>query len=74
MPYQVIDPPSAFALPVADVSGLADPAGGGVRAVLAADAAVPFDLAAGPLLRAVLVRAGAGEHVLGLCAHHVVVR
>ena len=32
----------------------------------------PFDLAAGPLLRAVLLRLGAGEHVLVVAMHHVV--
>ncbi|MGH3125630.1 MAG: condensation domain-containing protein, partial [Streptosporangiaceae bacterium] len=68
---QVVDAPSPFALAVADVSGLPDPARA-ARAVVAADAARPFDLAAGPLLRGVLVRAGAGEHLLALCAHHVV--
>ena len=31
VPEQVIDPPSAFALPVADVSGLADPAAAAAR-------------------------------------------
>ncbi|MFI7676285.1 amino acid adenylation domain-containing protein [Actinophytocola sp. NPDC049390] len=33
----------------------------------------PFDLAAGPLLRAGLVTAGAHEHVLVLVAHHAIV-
>ncbi|MQA27589.1 MAG: non-ribosomal peptide synthetase, partial [Micromonosporaceae bacterium] len=35
-------------------------------------AARPFDLAAGPLLRAGLCRLGAGDHVLLLTAHHAV--
>ena len=68
MPYQVIDPPaSRSTLPV-------------VRAWpptrrsawLAADAAAPFDLAAGPLFRATLLRLAADEHVLALAMHHVV--
>jgi amino acid adenylation domain-containing protein len=32
----------------------------------------PFDLATGPVLRAVLLRAGPGEHVLVLVHHHIV--
>jgi amino acid adenylation domain-containing protein len=68
---QVIDPPGGFWLAVADVSGAGDPAGAAQRLV-AADAVAGFDLAGGPLLRAVLVRVGAGEHVLVLAAHHVV--
>ena len=51
VPYQVIDPPSPFPLTVADVSGAADPFAA-VRALVMADAAAPFDLAAGPLIRA----------------------
>ena len=69
--YQVIDPPAGFPLPVADVSGEADPAAA-AEGLVAADAAAPFDLAAGPLIRAVLVRLAAGDHVLGLSVHHVV--
>lgn len=32
----------------------------------------PFDLAQGPLLRALLVRAGETEHYLSLCLHHII--
>ncbi|GIH91289.1 non-ribosomal peptide synthetase [Planobispora siamensis] len=42
------------------------------RQVLGADLALPFDLAAGPLLRAVLVRLAPGDHVLLVAAHHIV--
>ncbi|MEU9191158.1 amino acid adenylation domain-containing protein [Streptomyces sp. NPDC048484] len=68
---QVIDPPSPFPLPVADLSGLADPVPV-VQGMVAADAVAPFDLAAGPLIRAMLVRVAADEHVLALSMHHVV--
>ncbi|MCW6011278.1 non-ribosomal peptide synthetase, partial [Micromonospora sp. CPCC 205371] len=64
---QVIDPPRAVELPVVDVS-----AGGDAQAVLVGEAARPFDLAEGPLLRAVLVRLSARRHVLSLVLHHVV--
>ena len=69
--HQVIDPPAPFPLPVADVSVQADPVAA-ARGLVAADAAAPFDLAAGPLIRAVLIRLAAGEHVLALSMHHVV--
>ncbi|MGC5568993.1 condensation domain-containing protein, partial [Streptomyces sp. FR-108] len=42
------------------------------RALAAADAAVPFDLAAGPLIRATLLRLAPAEHVLVVALHHVV--
>jgi hypothetical protein len=70
-PRQVIDPPAPFALPVVDLSAEPDP-GLAVRAWLADDAAVPFDLATGPLFRATLVRVAADEHVLAIAKHHVV--
>jgi amino acid adenylation domain-containing protein len=39
---------------------------------LAVEAAKPFDLARGPLLRALLLRLAPEEHVLGLTLHHIV--
>src|SRR6266567_2393173 len=42
------------------------------KQLVTADAATPFDLSAGPLIRAWLIRVNAEEHVLALCAHHVV--
>ncbi|WP_330327930.1 non-ribosomal peptide synthetase [Streptomyces pseudovenezuelae] len=68
---QVIDPPHPFALPVVDVSTGTDPAAV-ARRLVAADAGVPFDLAAGPLVRATLIRLADEEHVLALAIHHVV--
>ena len=66
VPYQVIDPPGRLPLPVADVSGAAGSGARRLRGLVAADAVAPFDLAAGPLVRACLVRLGAAEHVLAL--------
>ncbi|MFC6022937.1 condensation domain-containing protein, partial [Plantactinospora solaniradicis] len=71
VPYQVIDPPAPFDLPLIDLSGEPDPAAA-AQAWLATNAAVPFDLAAGPLFRASLLRLGAEAHVLALAMHHVV--
>ena len=70
-PCQLIDPPAAFPLPIADVSEAPDPL---VMAdkLLAADMKEPFDLAAGPLIRGCLIRLGADEHVLALSTHHAV--
>jgi amino acid adenylation domain-containing protein len=69
---QVIVPFAGFPVPLEDLSGLDEPereAEVGRRA--AEDAARPFDLAAGPLIRARLLRLDAEEHVLLLCVHHV---
>ena len=71
VPTQVIDPPGEFPLPLTDVSGEADPARA-VRDLLAAEVMRPFDLTAGPLIRARLVRVAAWEHVLAVTVHHVV--
>src|SRR5580693_2865721 len=46
--------------------------GAGDRALVAADAAAPFDLGTGPLIRACLARLGRADHVLVLSVHHVV--
>ncbi|MFC6023703.1 condensation domain-containing protein, partial [Plantactinospora solaniradicis] len=54
VPWQVVDPPASFDLPLIDLSGEDDPVAA-AEAWLAADAVVPFDLAAGPLFRASLL-------------------
>ncbi|MCS7475598.1 non-ribosomal peptide synthase/polyketide synthase [Umezawaea endophytica] len=64
---QVVHPP--FDLPV-PVVGQDDPAG--LDDVLVAEYSRPFDLEAGPLVRALLVRLAEDEHVLLVTAHHVV--
>ncbi|MDF2711844.1 MAG: Amino acid adenylation domain protein, partial [Nonomuraea muscovyensis] len=50
-------------------AGLADAE---IAALIDAETAIPLDLADGPLLRALLVEDGAGEHVLALLVHHIV--
>ncbi|MGI5489568.1 amino acid adenylation domain-containing protein [Microtetraspora malaysiensis] len=42
------------------------------RQVLSTDAALPFDLATGPLLRATLVRLAPDDHALLVAVHHIV--
>ncbi|MFC9249714.1 amino acid adenylation domain-containing protein, partial [Streptomyces sp. NPDC057136] len=71
VPHQVIDPPAPFPLPVVDVSEATDPVAA-AHALVAADAATPFDLTNGPLVRAALIRLAPDEHVLALTMHHVV--
>jgi non-ribosomal peptide synthetase component F len=72
-PVQVVTPASAVSVPVIDLSMLPaaerSAAAGQLRA---AEASWPFDLTTGPLLRAVLIRTGAAEHVLLLSLHHIV--
>ncbi|MFI5916524.1 amino acid adenylation domain-containing protein, partial [Dactylosporangium sp. NPDC051541] len=79
VPWQVIDPPAPFDLPVVDlstarssgVSGRRDP-DAAVDEWVAADLAVPFDLASGPLFRASLLRLADDEHLIAIAMHHVV--
>jgi amino acid adenylation domain-containing protein len=66
---QVVAPSLDLGLPVVDLSGV--PEGEALR-VAAAEAARPFDLARGPLLRALLLRTGDEEHLLVLVMHHIV--
>jgi amino acid adenylation domain-containing protein len=72
-PVQRIAPPAAFILPRVDLTGLPAAAGREQAARLSAAAArQPFDLAAGPLLRGVLVSLTAADHLLLLDLHHMV--
>ena len=72
-PVQVIAPFGGFALPVEDLSGLGEAEReAAVRRRAGEEARRPFDLAAGPLFRAALLRLGAEEHVLLLSMHHIV--
>ena len=72
-PVQVILPAAGFALPVDDLSALAeDEREAEARRRVALEARRPFDLAAGPLFRARLLRMGPADHLLVLAMHHVV--
>jgi amino acid adenylation domain-containing protein len=71
-PVQVVRPAAPVPLPAADLAGL--PAALRERELLrlaAAEAARPFDLAAGPLLRSTLVRLTPGDHGILFTLHHV---
>ncbi len=72
-PVQVAEPFGGFALRTDDLSGLGDAEREAeMRRRVAAEASRPFDLAAGPLFRAVLLRLGEQDHVLLLGMHHIV--
>ncbi|HEV3048761.1 MAG TPA: amino acid adenylation domain-containing protein, partial [Longimicrobium sp.] len=72
-PVQVIAPFRGFALPVEDLSALgeADREAAAERRA-GEEARRGFDLAAGPLFRAALLRLGSEDHVLLLSMHHIV--
>ncbi|MBZ4321244.1 condensation domain-containing protein [Streptomyces huiliensis] len=66
-PYQEVLPPAPVPLPV--VEAAADAAG----PLLRAEAERPFDLAEGPVLRALLLRHGPEDHTVLLTLHHIAV-
>jgi amino acid adenylation domain-containing protein len=72
-PVQVVAPFGGFVLPVEELSGLGEVDGEAEVTRRATEEAMrPFDLAAGPLFRAALLRLGAEDHVLLLSMHHIV--
>ena len=68
-PVQEIAREQPIPLPVVDLSGVAEAEAGGL---LQREARRPFDLQSGPLLRLLLLRLDADEHVLVLAMHHIV--
>jgi amino acid adenylation domain-containing protein len=70
-PVQIVAPDLRVELPIVDLSGLETLESEHSR--LGRDeVARPFDLGAGPLLRAVLLRRAPGQHTLLLTLHHIV--
>ncbi|WP_328491695.1 non-ribosomal peptide synthase/polyketide synthase [Streptomyces sp. NBC_00414] len=74
---QVAHPPYPVDLPLDDLTGARDrlhslDAVQALDALVEREASVPFDLGAGPLLRARLARLAEDEHVLVLAVHHIV--
>ncbi|HEX6042688.1 non-ribosomal peptide synthase/polyketide synthase, partial [Longimicrobium sp.] len=73
LPVQVIAPFGGFTLPVDDLSALSrEEREAEVRRRASDEASRPFDLAAGPLFRARLLRLTDDDHVLLACLHHIV--
>jgi hypothetical protein len=72
-PKQVVAPPPADPLRLVDLSALpAAPRRAAADEQVAAEARAPFDLAAGPLFRATLLRLSESDHRLLLTLHHAV--
>jgi len=71
-PVQVIHADAQVELPVIDLSGLTERSDLEAREIALEEARRPFDLQRGPLLRTLLVRLGAAEHILLLNLHHIV--
>ena len=72
-PVQRVQPAAEVALPVTDLSHLgAEAREAEARRLAAEDAQAPFDLAAGPLFRASLLKLSESEHLLVLNFHHVI--
>ncbi|WP_204014595.1 non-ribosomal peptide synthetase, partial [Virgisporangium aurantiacum] len=73
IPHQVVNPPAPVPLSVTDLSGLpADRVLAEAQRVVGADAAQPFDLTTGPVLRARLIHLDPDTHVFALTTHHIV--
>jgi acyl carrier protein len=72
-PVQVIAPVSQLPLPVLDLSELPEEQREPEAWLVAkAEAAQPFDLSTGPLLRVQLLRLGAEDHVVLFTVHHII--
>ncbi|MFL6262992.1 MAG: amino acid adenylation domain-containing protein, partial [Thermoanaerobaculia bacterium] len=72
-PAQRIAPDLPLAVPRIDLEALPAAARQAeARRIALETALLPFDLEAGPLVRAVLVRLGAGEHLAAVSMHHIV--
>jgi amino acid adenylation domain-containing protein len=73
VPVQLIDEAPEFTLALLDLSTLAEAEREGeARRVATEEAQRPFDLSAGPLLRASVVRLTEQEHVLLCTMHHII--
>ena len=73
-PVQVIDPPRPVTLRQHDIPALADADDADdprIEALVVEERLARFDLEAGPLLRAALIRRGRERHVLVLTLHHI---
>jgi amino acid adenylation domain-containing protein len=66
-PFQRVAPPAPVPLEVEDVGSEEE-----AQRLAAEEAALPFDLERGPVLRARLLRLGSEDHVLLVTVHHIV--
>ena len=73
-PRVVVDPPGGVRLTVREADPALDDAGRELLLAgwVAEETGRPFDLAAGPVVRACLLRAAPGDHLLVVVQHHIV--
>jgi amino acid adenylation domain-containing protein len=71
-PRQLVDPEPRFTWRLLDLRALAPAAPAAARRLLAVEAARPFDLVRGPLLRATLLRLDEDDWLVALVVHHLV--
>jgi amino acid adenylation domain-containing protein len=71
-PVQRVHPHERAAIPLLDLTPLGARAESVAEALAAEEADRPFELARGPLLRAVLLRLGEEDHALLFTLHHIV--
>ncbi len=72
-PVQRVSLPAPFPLPVVDLTALPEALRRSTgRGLAQAAVRLPFDLATGPLLRAVLLRLAPDERILAFAVHHIV--
>ena len=72
-PMQVVAPSACLDLPVVDLTGSpADLREEEAGRLVAEETQRPFDLASGPLLRALLIRLAQAEHILTVTTHHMI--
>ncbi|MBD0370018.1 MAG: amino acid adenylation domain-containing protein, partial [Pyrinomonadaceae bacterium] len=68
-PLQVIHDPSPISLPLIDISHLPEQE---AQRLAREEAARPFDLTRGPMMRATLLKLGLEEHILLFTMHHII--
>ncbi|MFC6083642.1 amino acid adenylation domain-containing protein [Sphaerisporangium aureirubrum] len=69
---RVTEPDPSWRIAVEDLSGLGEGGAGAAARLADGEAARPFDLVRGPLLRCLLVRLSDTEHLLSMTVHHIV--
>lgn len=73
LPVQrVAEPDPCWRISVEDLSGSRSGGAAAAERLADAQAAVPFDLTAGPLFRCLLVRLSESEHLLSMTVHHII--
>ncbi|HYG08482.1 MAG TPA: amino acid adenylation domain-containing protein, partial [Pyrinomonadaceae bacterium] len=72
-PRPLVHAPAPVPLPIVDLSALPAPLREQeAHRLITLDARTPFDLGAGPLLRATLVKLDEGEHIFLFAMHHII--